>query len=151
MTISQSKPRSDSSSRSRSVRSVRFAPRTKVYLVQSSKDMTDEEISSTWTSDKGTKRNHVDVVKTVKAMRQTASSSRTKRHNADNGGSFCTRGLEHMQNAEHLEQRNIDKESVIDAVLDGTRQTGNGMQLSTMKPRLPQHRFVFPNGLKKRQ
>jgi len=76
--------------------------------------MTDKEISSTWTTDEDSKRNEDDIIKTVKAMRQT-SSSRTKQNDDDN---MCFRGLEHMQCKEILQQRKVNKESVIDTVLD---------------------------------
>ena len=93
---------------------MRFANRSKVYLVPALADMTDAEIDRTWTTDEDSKSTQLEIVEAIRAMREGTEH--------DNEDRVCIRGLEHMRSAAHLEQRKINKECVLRAVLDEQEQ-----------------------------
>ena len=92
-------------------RSVQFANRTRIYLIPSINDMSEEAKSEIWGTDEQDKEEaEEDIVKTIRAMRSGKKTEEDDR--------FCSRGLEHMQSAAHMEQRRINKDCAFDAVLD---------------------------------
>mmetsp|Transcript_7824 Transcript_7824/g.17053 ORF Transcript_7824/g.17053 Transcript_7824/m.17053 type:complete len:179 (+) Transcript_7824:70-606(+) len=88
---------------------VRFSPRTKVYLVPHLSDMTAKEIAAVYMTDRDTKATQEDLVNTVKAMR---SANRVTDCN------YCSRGVEQLASAQAINDRQVAKRRVIDAVLD---------------------------------
>ena len=91
----------------RPVRRIRFANRTKVYLIQALSEISDEEFNATWTTNEDSNNAQAEIAKTVKAMRSGSTDI-----------NVCTRGLEHMRSAAHLEKCKNSKDAVLRAVLE---------------------------------
>ena len=90
--------------------SVRFAKRTRIYLVESLSDFSDAEIDAVWITPEENKASLADVAKNVQAMRRNATE--------DHSHGLCFRGLESLKSASIVQATKINKEKHIDAILD---------------------------------
>mmetsp|Transcript_18211 Transcript_18211/g.25065 ORF Transcript_18211/g.25065 Transcript_18211/m.25065 type:complete len:161 (-) Transcript_18211:150-632(-) len=88
-------------------RNIRFCASNDTLFVRSHTDMSDEEKAATWYTDQDKKNMRISLMKTIKSMQKNGLACER-----------CTRGLEHMRTPEHLEQRQINKECNISAVLE---------------------------------
>ena len=91
-------------------KSVGFAKRTRIYLVESLSDFSDAEIDAVWITPEENKTSLADVAKNVQAMRRNATE--------DHSQGLCFRGLEALKNASILQATKINKEKHIDVILD---------------------------------
>ena len=94
---------------------VRFGSRTKVYLIPSISDYSDKEFTAMWMVDEDRAAAQAGILGDIKAMRTAGAGGAGA---TTDGEGHCSRGLEHMRSAAHMEQRKINKESVMNAVLD---------------------------------
>ena len=92
------------------VRTVGFAKRTRIYLIESLADFSDAEIDAVWITPEENKASLADVAKNVQAMRRNAAE--------DDSQGICFRGLEALQSASILQTSKSNKEKHVDAVLD---------------------------------
>ena len=91
-------------------RSVGFAKRTRIYLVESLSDFSDAEIDAAWITPEENKTSLADVAKNVQVMRRNATE--------DHSQGLCFRGLEALKNASILQATKTNKEEHVDAILD---------------------------------
>jgi hypothetical protein len=94
--------------RRRHPRQVGFSSRTRVYLVPSLTEYTDQELEACFTTEQDTKRNQLDIV----------TSIRDARTHGPTAEGVYVRGLEYLVNPSAVQERKIAKERHCDAVLD---------------------------------
>ena len=86
--------------------------------------MPESQIDELWTTDDDTATCQRDVVRTIKTLRRILEQHPEDDDNEgstaaiDERHSICTRGLEHMRSAMHLEQMRINKDCHYDAIFD---------------------------------
>ena len=100
-------------------RSVNFSRRTRVYLVPTLGEMSNQEFYAVYGSDEDSRTNQAGVVDSIRNMRLGVRES---------DDTYTCRGLEHMRSQAHMDQRKINKDMLFDAVLDEQdRQIGEGI------------------------
>ena len=100
-------------------RSVNFSRRTRVYLVPTLGEMSNQEFYAVYGSDEDSRTNQAGVVDSIRNMRLGVRES---------DDTYTCRGLEHMRSQAHMDQRRINKDMLFDAVLDEQdRQIGEGV------------------------
>uniref|UniRef100_A0A7S2MN30 Uncharacterized protein n=1 Tax=Helicotheca tamesis TaxID=374047 RepID=A0A7S2MN30_9STRA len=92
---------------------VQFVHITKIYVVPGLSEYTTKEIEATWVTREDNANILVDTLKTVKRMRKGKAIDDEK---------YSTRGLEQMDSAACLEQRKMNKASVLNAVIAEQRR-----------------------------
>ena len=104
---------SGSSSRRRrlSGNRLRFANRTRIYLIPTIEELRQEEYEAMWVTQADEKASQADVVKNIMRLRQGGPEDH---HDEEH----CGRGLEHMRSQAHMDQRRMNKEAVTNGVLD---------------------------------
>mmetsp|Transcript_1949 Transcript_1949/g.5162 ORF Transcript_1949/g.5162 Transcript_1949/m.5162 type:complete len:228 (-) Transcript_1949:29-712(-) len=90
-------------------RSLRFANQTQIFIVTSSRDMSEEEVEATWYC-----QDEYNAMK--RSMKRAAR--RMQNGDVEDSLSHCTRGLEHLRSPAHLEQHRINKDMVIESVIN---------------------------------
>lgn len=99
-------------------KSVRFATRTKVFLIPSVDEMSDQQREAIWRTDQDRKNDENDIVNTVRSHREAVaarSSSEGKRQLPPN---TTVRGLEFLVNTASREHLRLRRQGLVDAVLD---------------------------------
>lgn len=100
-------------------RSVNFSRRTRVYLVPTLEEMSNQEFYAVYGSDEDSRTNQAGVVDSIRNMRLGVRES---------DDTYTCRGLEHMRSQAHMDQRKINKDMLFDAVLDEQdRQISEGI------------------------
>eukprot|EP00563_Minutocellus_polymorphus_P011308 CAMPEP_0181074462 /NCGR_PEP_ID=MMETSP1070-20121207/29612_1 /TAXON_ID=265543 /ORGANISM="Minutocellus polymorphus, Strain NH13" /LENGTH=328 /DNA_ID=CAMNT_0023155575 /DNA_START=12 /DNA_END=998 /DNA_ORIENTATION=+ len=100
-------------------RIVNFARRTRVYLVPTLEEMTNQEFYAVYGSDEDCRINQEGVVGSIRNMRLGVQES---------DDTYTCRGLEHMRSQAHMDQRKMNKEMLFDAILDEQdRQISEGI------------------------
>lgn len=90
---------------------LRFANRTRIYLIPTIDELRQEEYEAMWVTQADEKDSQADVVKNIMRLRQgVPEDHHDKEH--------CGRGLEHMRSQAHMDQRRMNKEAVTHGVLD---------------------------------
>lgn len=100
-------------------RSVNFSRRTRVYLVPTLGELSNQEFYAVYGSNEDSRTNQAGVVDSIRNMRLGVRES---------DDTYTCRGLEHMRSQAHMNQRKINKDMLFDAVLDEQdRQIGEGI------------------------
>ena len=90
---------------------LRFANRTRIYLIPTIDELRQEEYEAMWVTQADEKASQADVVKNIMRLRQGGPEDH---HDEEH----CGRGLEHMRSQAHMDQRRMNKEAVTHGVLD---------------------------------
>ncbi len=90
---------------------LRFANRTKIYLIPTIDELREEEVEAMWVTQADEKASQADVVKNIMRLRRGGPLDH---HDEEH----CGRGLEHMRSQAHMDQRRANKEAVTHGVLD---------------------------------
>ena len=90
---------------------LRFANRTRIYLIPTIEELRQEEYEAMWVTQADEKASQADVVKNIMRLRQGGPEDH---HDEEH----CGRGLEHMRSQAHMDQRRMNKEAVTHGVLD---------------------------------
>ena len=100
-------------------RSVNFSRRTRVYLVPTLGEMSNQEFYAVYGSDEDSRTNQAGVVDSIRNMRVGVPEF---------DDTYTSRGLEHMRSQAHMDQRKIKKDMLFGAVLDEQdRQISEGI------------------------
>jgi hypothetical protein len=92
---------------------LQFSPRTRVYLIPTLDEYTDEEINNTWITKEEEIVSQRDLIKTIEILRQNNGAI------PKNLQDICAaRGIDHIANQQEAARRKALKMSHIDAVLD---------------------------------
>mmetsp|Transcript_28149 Transcript_28149/g.81377 ORF Transcript_28149/g.81377 Transcript_28149/m.81377 type:complete len:289 (-) Transcript_28149:300-1166(-) len=92
-------------------KSVAFNRRTRVYLIATLYEMSQQEYDSCFITDAESKEAQGEMIASIIAMRGG-------RHDNDENQGICFRGIEHMRSAASMSQRNDHKQHVTDSILD---------------------------------
>lgn len=96
----------------------RFACTTQIFSVESLFDMSEDEVAASFYNKADYRRIRADTKRDVRSMLKGDLGKITD---------TCSRGLEHLKSRAHLEQRNINKDCVTNAVfLEQERQRSVG-------------------------
>ena len=116
MELSEERSRDDTR---RARRRVRFANRTRIYLIPCISEFKREEHAAIWMTDEDQKASQQGVVEDILRLRRTAAIESSSDHDHhDDTDESCGRGLEHMRSQSHMEQRRMNKEANLNGVLD---------------------------------
>jgi hypothetical protein len=90
---------------------LRFANRTRIYLIPTIDELRQEEHEAMWVTTADEKASQADVIKNIMRLRHGGPEDH---HDEEH----CGRGLEHMRSQAQADQRKMNKEAVTRAVLD---------------------------------
>lgn len=88
-------------------RAVAFNRSVRIFTIVSLSEMTEQEFDSSFLTEDDQSRIKIDSNESILAMRRNKAED----------DEVCFRGLEHLRSVAHLEQRKINKECVLQAVL----------------------------------